>query len=300
MRVLSLQGGGCLGIGQAVALGRIPATPWDLIGGTSVGAINGACLSIDLPAWSLMDFYKKRAPQIFRRSFWQMVSPTRLWDCAKYPATELEAALRDVLGAAALSDCKIPFIATAIEMGTGRNVYFQSYGKSSEDQDEIIIGPDSGMKLWEVCRASSAAQTYFPAFQWGGMTFWDGGSSGNNAPDMLLFCEAADLGNPGTIRMLSIGAGRVQWPFRANDMVNPSIVAALKATVQVAYGSVELNAIYQAKHLLGIRHYRLNANLPADFAIDDAGPNAQSAEMAAWNAHIADKLDELQQFLQWC
>ena len=279
MNALGLTGGGCLGIGQALALQKLESygTPcyklFDIIGGTSVGSINGACLSIGVQASDIMKFFQVDAPKIFSSNFlsetWTVL--TYLGSSAKYNPSQLETSLQNILGNSTLADCKTKFIATAVDMKTGKNVYFQSYGKSSEDVDEIIVGPDSNIKLWEVVRMSSSAQSYFPAYTWNNIVGWDGGSSGCNSPDMLLYTECKNWTDD--IQMLSILCGYADWPFANQSMVNPSIINVAKATLYMVYKCVQNNAIWQAQSILKDNHVLLNTYLGKGFNIDDASPS---------------------------
>ncbi|MDE2102849.1 MAG: patatin-like phospholipase family protein [Patescibacteria group bacterium] len=289
-KILSIQGGGCYGIGPARFLSGLEAalpktatlaSMWDWIGGTSVGSIIGACVAIGLPAKDILAFFQQDAPVIFGSPRWWL---QRLRGCYKYDAAALEAALQKHLGEHTLADCVTPFIATAIDMSTGRNVYFQSYGKSGADEDEIIIGPDSGWKLWEVCRASSAAQSYFPAFVKGGMVLWDGGFSGQNAPDLLLLDEVND---DRKAAMLSLGHGRLPWTVKGADMIRPSFKQVIAASLAMATGAPAQAAVWGAKRRLGTRHLRVDPPLARDYGIDDASGPTQAVEMAAWDKAFA-------------
>lgn len=290
---LALQGGGCLGYGQVTALRALTARTglplyqaFDLIGGTSVGSINGALIASGVPIEQIADFFTKDAPKIFSANPWTAVA--RLWNSAKYSPVALEESLQELLGDKTLADCKTRFIATAVDMASGRNVYFQSYGTSYSTGEEIVIAPDSGIKLWQVCRASSAAQSYFPGYKWNDMVLWDGGSTGCNAPDMLLYTEASSLVNHDSLKMLSIGAGKTNWKYNASSMINPGIATVLGATLDIAYACGETNEVWQCKSLLGDRHTRLVAKLGAGYAIDDASPATLQAMANAWIAELGN------------
>lgn len=294
MKILSLQGGGCLGKGQAAILptieqlaGKPIALAFDLIVGTSVGSFNGGMAAAGIPTLTINSFFDKYAPDIFKPNPWWRLAVSRLFRSAKYSPDALESALKEILGDRELSDCKTNFLATAVDMTTGRNVYFQSYGKSFEDQDEIILGPDSDIKLWEVLRSSSAAQAYFPGYKWKGFTFWDGGSTGSNAPDMLGVTEgktnfySSEYFN--TTKMLSLGAGRKVWPYIGVDMSNPNLRTLLEATVEMVYACAENTSVWQAKNMLATgNHLRINPNLLSDFAIDDASPETLGKIASIW------------------
>jgi patatin-like phospholipase/acyl hydrolase len=268
MNVISLEGGGTHGKAQAVALRQLEAMSsvplfsiFASVSGTSVGSIIGAAVS-------------KAAPKIFAGSFWNTVS--QLWG-AKYSAAALETGLQTLLGTHTLSDCKTKFIATAFDTVSGRNVYFQSYGSSSEDAEEIVITPDThpNLPLWQICRASAAAQTYFPAFKLDNMVLIDGGNTGCNAPDMLCITEALDAGvMPGDIKMLSIGGGKVKWDVNGSAMVNPCVLRAGLNTISIVFAGSEHNSVWMAESLLGANYYRLDADLGDGIAIDDASQPA--------------------------
>ncbi len=272
MNVLALQGGGVLGYGQALILselerraGRPICELFGMIAGTSVGSINGAVLSIGVPATTLETFYTKDAPLIFSTSW---INDAESFRRPKYKADSLEAGLMQLLGNKTLADCKTIFIATSYDFATDRPVYFLSHEKSSESKNFIVIGNDSPMELWQICRASSAAQTYFPAYQCGGMTLMDGGNAGDNAPDMLLATEAVRLGK--SFRMLSLGSGDSKWSVEADDMVNPSKIRAGLETIEIVFSAGESAAIFKAGRLIGSGYYRLSPDLGDGLAIDDA------------------------------
>ncbi len=281
MKILALQGGGTRGIMQSTILNDLLSPKFDLIAGTSVGAIVGGCYAAGVTASAINNFFTQAAPKIFSGAWW--IPLPRLWASSKYSPDTLKASLAAIVGDATLADCSTPFIATAFEMTTGRPVYFQSYGKSNGDGDEIIIGPDSGMELVDVMMASSAAQSYFPGHAWKSYMFWDGGSTGFNAPDMLALSEARELGNADHT-MLSLGNGNTPWPYAGQDMSNPGIAGVLQATVDIAYSGPEDAMVWLAKQELGAKHTRINPVIP-DYPIDDAsGATLNAMQLAAHDA----------------
>lgn len=289
MKLASFQGGGTRGKWQAVALQDLEIKTgqpiwklFDLFGGTSVGAINAGLNVAGLSAVEVNSFFDRFAPEIFRASPWKVLS--RLWDSAKYDPAPLEHALKALLGERTLADCKSRFIATAVDMATGRNVYFQSYGVSTEDESEIVIAPDSGIMLWQVLRASSAAQSYFPGFVWRDCVFWDGGSTGCNAPDLLVIEEARQFCSADQMEMISLGAGRTAWPYSGRDLINPRLRVVLESTLQIAYAGPATTQVWLARRQLGARHHRFDPWLDGDFAIDDASKETLAALTAAAKA----------------
>ena len=275
MNALFLTGGGCLGYGQALLLNEME-TQWcthvhksfGLVAGTSVGCIVGAAVVTGVPSNKLLNFFVSDAPKIFSSTIWNNVC-TWLQRGAKYDAQPLEAALQDMLGDATLADCKTPFMATSYDVNTDRPVYFHSWEKSREDNDVILIGYDTPIKLWQVCRASSAAQAYFQAYPWDGLMLMDGGNTGDNAPDVLAHAEAQSFDDPIT-KVLSIGTGNSRWTVNGRAMRNPSLLRAAFTTIKIVFAAGEGADIYKARKIFGLGYNRIQPDLGAGIAIDDA------------------------------
>jgi patatin-like phospholipase/acyl hydrolase len=290
MKTLALQGGGCLGKGQAVALvelekraGKPLCQIFGFVGGTSVGAIIGGPVACGIPMAQVNQFFDQDAPVIFSSTFLNTVG--QAWG-AKYSAAPLEAALQKMLGNLTLADCKIPFIATSYDFATDRLVFFKSYESSFSDANCVVMGPDSGIKLWQVLRASSAAQSYFPAFQLNNMVLMDGGNTGDNAPDLLVFTEARKFAGVQQNEMLSVGAGNSKWSVDAGSMVNPSAIRAGLETIKITFSAGESNSVILTGKNLGNNYYRFVADLGNGYDIDDASPATFAAITAAWQTAI--------------
>ena len=282
--VLGLQGGGVLGLGQVDILMALEQKSglcsdiFGLIAGTSVGSIIGACLSVGIPASQIRSFFTVEAPKIFKHNW---IDDLESLVHPKYNSTQIENSLQKVLGDYTLADCKTKFIATAYDFATDRPVYFKSYEKSSQDKNFIVVGYDSGIALWQVCRASSAAQTYFPAFKWNSMVLIDGGNASDNAPDLLATVEALQFIPLTLIKMLSLGSGDSDWVVDVESMVEPSAIRAGLETIKILFSAGEDAQIYKTKRLLGNQHYRISPNLGNGQPIDDASDRALGKLAAA-------------------
>lgn len=274
MNVLALQGGGCLGFGQALILqelekcaGKPCSDLFECVAGTSVGSIIGALVATGAPASAILAFFTQDAPNIFKQSWLGSVEALA---GAKYPATNLEASLMSALGEKTLADCKIRFIATAYDFTSDRVIRFDSGVLSSEDKNEIVYGKDCPLQLWQVCRMSSAAQTYFPAYELQDKVVIDGGNTSDNAPDMLAITELLASGTAlSDLRILSLGSGDTAWEVDAKSMVNPSPVRAGLQTIKIVFAAGEEAQVTKAKKLLGPSHFRLSPDLWDGIAIDD-------------------------------
>lgn len=298
MKILSLQGGGCLGYGQALLLAELEKRAgkpchelFDVVAGTSVGSIIGACIASGVPASAIVAFFTKDAPEIFKSS---LIGDVEALDGPKYPAAALESALQNVLQFATLSDCKSRLIVPAYDYATDRIIRFDSGVQSSSDDNQIVFGNDSSVQLWQIARSSSAAQTYFPAYEMVGMVILDGGNTSDNAPDMLALTEvlAPGIWDIHELKMLSLGSGNSKWEVNPKEMVSPSPLRAGLATIKINFAAGEDSQVSKARKLLGFGYYRLQPDLGDGIAIDDAAgclakiPPAVDAMIAANKATL--------------
>jgi len=165
-RLLAIDGGGLAGLIPAEALilieeqlDKITGTQkplcdrFDLIGGTSTGAILAAGLALGLKAGELRDFYLKFGQDIFTKS----LLPVQFWH--KYPSGPLEKHLTAVLGESTTlgsDQLRTRIVIVAKNATLGNDWFFTNNPKSK------FFKNNSGLPLWQVVRASSAAPTYFP------------------------------------------------------------------------------------------------------------------------------------------
>ena len=307
MNTLALQGGGILGYQQSIILTELEKRAaklcWQLfgmIGGTSVGSIIGAGLSIGIPAFQIQSFFTIDAPVIFKSSLLNILE--ELWG-TKYSATNIESCLKTMLGTATLRDCKTKFIATAYDVTSDRPVYFRSYEGSWADENVIVIGNDSDIMLWQVCRASSAAQTYFPAFQFTEsklnnleMVLMDGGNTGDNAPDLLVYSEALQF-TQDQIRMLSLGTGNCKWNINSGAMINAGIARAGLETIKILFSVGVDSQIEKARKILAPNHFHISPDLGDGIAIDDASSGSLNKMRDAVSLEIIENSAALNEFV---
>ena len=239
-RLLALDGGGIRGVIAAEVLTKIEEilitkdSPWDclgdyfdFIGGTSTGAILAAGLAKGMQAQELLDFYVKKGPQVFKRS-WRSKIPGlgQLW--TKYEAGPLEKELRDIfvdsdsrpltLG---FSDPKSLVMIVSKNASSGDTWFFVNA------KDSKFYQTNAKLPLWQIIRASSAAPTFFPprtiTVNNESHEFIDGGMSSYNNPAFQLFVEATqpeygirwDTGEKKML-LVSIGTG-----FRSEKIPYP-------------------------------------------------------------------------------
>lgn len=202
-RLLSIDGGGLLGLIPAEALieieqqlnqltGKIEplCNRFDLIGGTSTGAILAAGLAMGKSATELRNFYLQFGREIFTKSF----LPVRFWH--SYPSGPLEKYLKQVLIESTTlgSDLLKTQVLIVTKNATQGNDWFFTNNPKNR-----FYPQNSKLPLWQVVRASAAAPTYFPpetivipdeSGKNQSYEFVDGGVSSYNNPSLQVFLEA--------------------------------------------------------------------------------------------------------------
>jgi len=277
-RVLALDGGGLRGAFTAAVLttwdsllrskgGPGLAAHFDLLSGTSTGAILAIGLALGHTPRQLLDFYRGKGPSIFKPG-----GDLRHLLQSKHEITALVAALRAVLG----EDTKLSQAQQRLVIPTIR---------AHHGEAELITTPHEGrsnfadMTAVAAAAMSAAAPTYFdPAtvkseIAW--HAFLDGGLWANN-PVLAAIAEAmGPLEIPRTrIDVLSVGTlsaepdfaklfgkGKLPWAAKISDLF---------------FRAQESGSEMLARMMLGpTRHCRVNDQVSAPIALDDAGVIAE-------------------------
>jgi len=203
-RILSLDGGGIRGIFTASFLatledlaGRRAGEFFDLVTGTSTGAIIGLAVAFGIPARRVLDLYVERGARIFRR-------PRLLGSLfrPRYGNRHLERAVREIFGDRSINDARVPVCIPSYELTN-------SWPRIWKDEHAGNLLWWGDQPAWRIALASAAAPLYFPAIQvLPGDSHVDGGLYANN-PVLVGLTEAVHaFAQPlDRIRVLSIGAG---------------------------------------------------------------------------------------------
>jgi len=294
-RLLAIDGGGLAGLIPAEALilieqqlNQLTGTQkplcerFDLIGGTSTGAILAAGLAMGKTATELRDFYLKFGQGIFTKSF----LPVQFWH--KYPSGPLEKHLQDVLGEATTlgSDQLRTQILIVTKNATLGNDWFFSNNPKSK-----FFKNNSQLPLWQIVRASCAAPTYFPpqtivvpddTGQKQSYEFIDGGVSSYNNPALQVFLEA-------TVPAYGLG-----WPMGADRLLLMSLGTGY-SSVTIEPGkasSFEMLdwAQYMIKELMNEATLQQNVLM---HLIGQRPPGVQSATMELTSSGAASGIPDL-------
>jgi uncharacterized protein len=163
-RILSIDGGGVRGIIPAVLLaslerstGRLTRDTFDLVAGTSTGAVLAAGIAAGIPADRLVTLYAVRSPEVFR-SVPLVSGLRRLLTGTMYDTARLHSLIRDELGPDArdwrLNDAPIDLLITAKRLVDGMPWYFVRDTPANSCRA-------GGFPLADAVTASAAAPTYF-------------------------------------------------------------------------------------------------------------------------------------------
>lgn len=242
-RILALDGGGMRGVVSIAFLDRlekiveaIEGRPvllgdwFDMIGGTSTGAIIATLLALGYRATEIRDVYEELGPRIFKRSLWRITGIQ-----SKFDSSALVEGLRKIVGSRELGsdDLHTGLCVVTKRVDTGspwivannpRSAYWET------PADRSFIG-NRYYPLVNLIRASTAAPHYFepeliPIVPEGppGL-FVDGGVSPYNNPSLALLQMAAlpqhglnwPLG-PDNLTVVSIGTGSFRQRIRREDL----------------------------------------------------------------------------------
>lgn len=184
-KILSIDGGGIKGLYSAQVLAKmeekyncILSDKFDLICGTSTGAILALAVSLKIPMSKAVDFYKQKGPEIFDQKrkriplYSKYLAIKQALISAKYGARTLEKALTDVFGTKTLRDCHNMICIPAININNASCCIFKrDFGMNSRDNNKKCV---------DVALASAAAPTYFPIKELDDHQYADGGLYANN------------------------------------------------------------------------------------------------------------------------
>jgi predicted acylesterase/phospholipase RssA len=240
-RILALDGGGLKGVLSLAFLQKIEdilrerhSDPdksdefrlchyFDLIAGTSTGAIIAATLAIGMRVEEIQKKYMKLGAEVFERTLLRQGLIR-----AKYDETKLNEELQKILGAhTELGDDRVQtgllIVTKRLDTGSPWPISNNPRGKFFAPLPDGIIG-NGQYPLWQVVRASTAAPSYFdpeeivigdlPDFRPTKGEFVDGGISPFNNPALQAFMYATLEGyrlnwttGPDKLLLVSVGTG---------------------------------------------------------------------------------------------
>ncbi len=272
-RILSIDGGGIRGLvscawlqGAQDALIKAGKPglhgSFDLVAGSSTGAVIACGLGMGLTPARMAQLYREQGREIFPGI------ASRLWSRAgrllrdgpsapKYDGKGLEKVLRSVFGDMTLGELTMPVMITSYDTISRQSVIFKSFNPEHK-----------ALPVWEVCRASTAAPTYFPAHplvvEGQACSLIDGGVVANN-PTACAIAEA--LRRDGQVQhcqqlaVLSVGSGQRNRPIPLKEAQEWGALEWAVPIIDVLFDGNTDSVDYISRQLVGDGYHRMQADL---------------------------------------
>lgn len=273
-RILALDGGGLRGTFTAAVLakwddmlrgggGNNLISHFDLVAGTSTGAILAIGLALGIPPREILNFYQTQGPLIFPKD-----RELRHWLKSKHESSTLRDLLYKVYGDRKITEhscCRLVIPTVRAKHGQAEAIV------TAHSPDRTAFRNISAV---EAALASSAAPTFFDESLWDGPvapeSFLDGGIWANN-PILPALAEAVRyLKTPlDRIDVLSVGTMGSESDF--TESLRKGKAGWALNSADLFFAAQEHGALVLADGFLGpTRHLRINQQTPIRIKLDDA------------------------------
>ncbi len=301
LRVLSLAGGGYLGLFTAVVLAALEervgeplGRRFDLIAGTSVGGILAIGLAFEVPMQTIVDLFTQKGREVFSARALPTGPIGRMWDLSrsvlgpKYSGEVLRAALAESLGERTLGQAKHDIVVPAVNVTRSLTKVFKTPHGPASRGDEAVRAVDVAM-------ATCAAPAYFPAVRIGDSLFADGGMFAV-APDQVALHEVEHFMGlaAAKVRMLSIGTATMGYQpiggVKGNDGAVGWLSDGRLLLTLVSVQQQHVQAMMEDR--LGERYVRIDAPWPAKAGLGiDVATREASQTLAGQAAKAMESVD---------
>lgn len=283
-RILSLDGGGSKGVYTIGVLrevealvGRPLADVFDIVYGTSTGAIIASALSLGLSVDAIERLYMDHIPKIMRRL------------SAGSRSRALESSLRAVLGDKSFKDCICGLGVVTTEYYEKRPVIFKSKLAMAHGMRDSFV-PGFGCTIRDAVQASCSAYPFFKIKvvkpeNHARLCLVDGGFSANN-PALLAYVDGLVCRPSGgmPVKVLSVGVG--QYPQR-----KPWRAVASAWNLATAIRQIELHFSASGRTLAKATEFAMRVGGDRIVRIDDAFAEPELA--ASLLEHDVERLERL-------
>jgi predicted acylesterase/phospholipase RssA len=288
VRVLSLAGGGFLGLytaavleGLEARLGEPLGRRFDLIAGTSIGGLLALALAFEVPMARLVRLFVERGPEVFSSRGLPDGAMSRLVDLSrsvlgpKYSGAPLREALQAELGDKRLADALHRVVVPAVDVELCQTKIFKTPHSPAREGDGDLPAVDVAM-------ATCAAPAYFPCVRIGHRVYADGGLYAV-APDQVALHELEHfMGiHPGRVSMLSVGTATAHYRPAGGVRENTGAVGWLSdgrlVLTMISVQQQHVQAMLEDR--LGERYLRLDANWPTTAGLGIDVATAKAAEV---------------------
>lgn len=272
-RILCLDGGGLRGAFTAAVLAQWDEMikrggnnslirHFDLVAGTSTGAILAIGLALDHSPAEILNFYRKQGPKIFAKDRW-----LRHWVTSKHDSATLRETLVSILGSRNLSEhacCRL--VIPTVRAANGASETIVTHHSPDRTGFASISAVDAAL-------ASSAAPTYFDEATVDGPVatnkYLDGGIWANN-PVLAAIAEAVGCLNEPLDRIDVLSVGTLTSEADFSKTLGKGKAAWAEASADLFFAAQEHAASSLADRLLSpARHFRVNQYTPEPIPLDN-------------------------------
>ncbi len=268
-KILSLNGGGIRGIFQAVLLKKIQENIneplfkyFDLISGTSTGAIVGASVACGIDINRVVDLYKTHGPDIFKSK-----PLSGFKKGPRYNQDVLIKQLNEIFTTKQLRDANTKLLIPAVSIDQYSHRVFTNFAEDSPN--------DKNLQISDVVLSSTSAPTYFKPCKPNGQerSYLDGGLWANSPTTIALLYANKYLDIPlQNIKVLSIGTGEFpngKTPDYFNNL-RPLSVSSIQTILNLMFNSQASFSDQYSKNILGKEKYIfINPKLEENISFDD-------------------------------
>ncbi len=295
-----MDGGGLRGIIPVLVLQEIERRAkgkrihelFDLFSGTSTGGLIACAVAVGadgknplLTLDQILAVYTEQGKDIFPSQSWLGSALTKITSLKRpeYSPAGLDKVLRDLLGHKRIADCLKPIFIPSYDLFNNEDVFFKSR--------HAMTDPTANSELYDVCRATSAAPTYFPAYDCSyegkKRTFIDGGMFMNN-PALGSIVEVSKYHadpiynrpnlNFGDICLLSLGTGHYTADIARKKVESWGLLDWAKPITDIMMQGMNQAVTYETEELLDDGNFlRLTLQIedPKYASMSDSSPQTR-------------------------
>ncbi|MCW5695639.1 MAG: patatin-like phospholipase family protein [Bauldia sp.] len=250
--ILALDGGGVRGVVSIAFLERVEALlsegvgrpvrlheAFDLIGGTSTGAIIATALALGMPAAEVRDLYFRLAPKVFRKARFRLPGFAPIFDAARLKE-ELVAFCGDETLASPRLLTGLAVVAKRVDTASAWLLTNNPRARYWDDPPDGSYIGNRHFRIADTVRASAAAPHYFapePISVADGAPpglFIDGGVTAHNNPSLAL------------LQIATIPAYGYAWPTGADELLIISVGTGFSVRRIEATAAARMRPIFAA------------------------------------------------------
>jgi patatin-like phospholipase/acyl hydrolase len=279
--VLSLDGGGTRGVYQSFILDKLRShkIKFDLIVGVSAGALNGILFS-QRKATCLEVFSQKNSEKICDKSMFDKVF-NKVQPCPVYDISGKKEIMTRYTTATKLGQLQTPTAIVTYDI----NGRYPRIFKSWIDTEDSTI---------DIALATTAAPVYYPAHNYKGRWYVDGGIAMNN-PSLLAYSLGKEMYPDDEIFLVSLGTGdSPDIDLGSKDLSKwGSIQWVIGGLFQLFTNSPSQYSDETCQILIGDKYLRLEDDTIGEIEPDDSSKDSYNRMVSAaertWS-HMNDKI----------